>query len=186
MTSGSLALSHRVNAEMNKKVLEAITTAYNEGDIATIEHYGLQPETAAIIRDLNLDAFSQIAFHHSPVVSITVDEIKLKQLIANILRFAEQRSWVDTLIKLKAPINMLESLAGETRQRVLLRRQLFGVECPVGRIVVLPEAEQQLIEDSWNHHLDKNVLERCVCVYEDTGIFLNQAWPVIRQLTERV
>ncbi len=169
-------------ADLSKTALQAVIALFEAGDYETLDDLGVSPPTVDRIRSLrasDLNRMNATSCRHN-VVGFIWDDSAANRLLDSIQIRSEDEAVVEQLIKLYAPINMLEAVAGCTRIDIRRKRRLFNIECSSGRIEKLPIDRRDQIRSAWFENSDKPVLQRCIAVYENTGIKLDLAWDEIR------
>lgn len=180
-TTANFQNARAAYAELNKKAVEVILELFEAGDHEAISSTGLSIETIERIRNLKANELSRLTTVGRPIIECIWDDSNTNYLIDSIQRFASTDAIANELIKLRAPINMMERLAGWARQDVIRRRKFYDIDTKRGRLMKLGEDGQNRVRDAWYQHSDLDNLQRCLAVYKATGILMDSAWVIIQE-----
>ena len=178
---------HDTYTDINKVAIESIIEWYESGDYDAILRTGLSLECVERIRNLKANELLKLASNRKPFIECIWDEHKVNHLIDTIKLFGNINKNIDELIKLKASINMVVFISGMAREEVVRKRKLL---CPnesftPGRTGRISDEKHELIKKVWAELGDVELSQKCIFLYEKTGITLDLAWNTIKQCIDQ-
>ncbi len=181
MDSTIAVMHQQVRSQLNKTIFEGFIKVWTQSDPGQIKQLGLHDETLERLRNLTFHQVTLLADDPVPFIFYHIDESKMCHALAKVERRTFTYNWTDELIKLNAPWPMMEALVGMTKAELVARRKKFGIKRPHGRLGKLPAKLVVEVLNIWSRLKDQELMERCVCLSQESKLTLDRLWLVIQK-----
>ncbi|MGH8472720.1 MAG: STY4526/YPO1902 family pathogenicity island replication protein [Gammaproteobacteria bacterium] len=170
-------------AELNAAVLQYLGKCLAEGDDATLTHLGLDRQDAVAIESLYLRDLEHLTSAHFPLLREgSIDRDLFYRLIEHVRRQRDQGSVRDELLRLDAPLALMNHFFGMDSAEYAEHGRRLGLMRALGRPADPSEAEETLIWQALTA-LGKPdgedlTAEECLALCKQTGVSPRTVWLV--------
>ncbi|MBL3528901.1 MAG: DUF2857 family protein [gamma proteobacterium endosymbiont of Lamellibrachia anaximandri] len=164
--------------ELAHQIMRYIGRLAAEGNCKPLSALGLEPTDVDRLRRMNIpeaDRLSRLSSHYLNTVDL-IDRDKLMLAIDYLERERVQQETIETLIRLKATLPLMNQLYCMERETFVQQRKLLGVTDQGGRIRHLSEPEESQVYDLWTHNKQLKIPDRLILIGQQTRIPLGSVF----------
>ncbi|MDZ7840837.1 MAG: DUF2857 domain-containing protein [Gammaproteobacteria bacterium] len=174
-------MSKTTHADLVFNILAYVTETLAEGDIDAALDLGFRVDQVERLQHLTLQDLHHLSTVRGHFMEVAVDPACLDRVLEHLQRNKHSETLQDELIRLRAPVAMMQAFYGMTNAEYAARRKLLGMAgTGVGRPPAPSEAEERQIWDSWQESVAMPLTERYLQVGRETGLPLSTVWSLVQ------
>lgn len=155
--------------------------ALSEGDLKAIKDLDFTVDEIRQLSQLPVKAIKHLARMSSHFLEIKTDHSCFSKIMAHLRHELANDALQDELLRLEAPITMMNTLFGMSTTEYIQRQKLLGIPgCGAGRPPLPSDEEQVAIWESWVKTEGLPLPERYQRVGQETGQPLRALWSLIQ------
>lgn len=155
--------------------------ALSEGDLKAIKDLDFTVDEIRQLSQLPVKAIKHLARMSSHFLEIKTDHSCFRKIMAHLHHELANDALQDDLLRLEAPITMMNTLFGMSTTEYIQRQKLLGITgCGAGRPALPSDEEQIVIWESWIKTEGLPLAERYQHVGKETGQPLRALWSLIQ------
>jgi len=174
-------MSKTTHADLVFNILAYVSETLAEGDIDAALDLGFRVDQVERLQHLTLQDLHHLSTVRGHFMQVAVDPACLDRVLEHLQRNKHSETLQDELIRLRAPVAMMQAFYGMTNAEYAARRKLLGMAgTGVGRPPAPSEEEERQIWDSWQETKDLPLTERYLHVGRATGVPLSTVWSLVQ------
>ncbi len=182
-TSSKSAVNHGsiqadFHLELAHQIMRYIGRLAADGNCKQLSELGLEPTDMDRLSRMNIpetDRLSRLSPHYLNTTGL-INRDKLMLAIDYLEREREQIETIETLIRLKATLPLLNLLYSMEREEFVQRRKLLDVTDQGGRIRHLTEPEESQVYRLWSQSKHLKIPNRLILIGQQTKIPLGSVF----------
>jgi len=169
------------HAELVFNILAYVTETLAEGDLHAALDLGFRLDQVERLQHLTLQDLHHLSRVRGHFMQARVDPVCFDRVLEHLERNKRGEALQNELIRLRAPVSMMQAFFGLTNAEYAARRKLLGMAgAGVGRPPAPSEDEEQRIWKSWQDAEGLPEAERYLHVGQETGVPLSTVWALVQ------
>lgn len=169
------------HAELVFNILAYVTETLAEGDLHSTLDLGFRLDQVERLQHLTLQDLHHLSRVRGHFMHVSVDPVCVDRVLDHLERSKRGEVLQNELIRLRAPISMMQAFFGLSNAEYAARRKLLGMAgTGVGRPPAPSEEEEHRIWTSWQDTGSLPEAERYRHVGQETGVPLSTVWALVQ------